>query len=222
VLDENGLVDLSCWSVYCGILDLESNAVATAGATTINSTSNVFGLSEGVSELGISCNSSRFCAAVDVSHKIAWTTDELDPTALWHKASVHGGSDLDRIACPSDRLCVATEGEDSDVAELGVSHNPAGGGGTWKAVKIKATPGGLYTVTCDTTSFCAVGGSKDGAGGGAGTGVILTSTRPSSSASAWHASSVSFPDISSISCPTKSECVAVESNSGHVAVGRLR
>jgi hypothetical protein len=221
VLDQDGLVDLSCWSVYCGILDLDSNALVTAGAQTLNSTSNVFSLPEGTSELSISCNSDRFCAAADVSHKVAWTTNETDPNATWHHSSVRG-ADLDTIACPSAKLCVATEGEDDETAEIGVSRNPGGGGGTWKAVRIAAAKGGVYTASCESTSFCTVAGSTDGAGGPTGSGLVLTSTNPAAKASAWHAASVSFPDISSVSCPTKSECLAVESNAGHVALGRLR
>jgi hypothetical protein len=220
VLDQNGLVDLSCWSVYCGILDLDSNVVVTAGAQGVNSTSNIFGLSEGASELSISCNSSRFCAAADVSKNVAWTTDEIDPmTPVWHRSSIRG-NDLDRVACPNSKLCVGAEGEDSDKPQIGVSHNPGGGGGTWKSATLAAAKGGIYTVSCESASFCVAGGSKDGAGGPNGSGLIYTSTHPAASGSAWKPAAVSFPDISSISCPSRSLCVAVESNAGHIAVGR--
>ncbi len=221
VLDQNGLVDVSCWSVYCGILDLDSNAVVTAGATDVNSTSNIFGLSEGVSELSISCNSSRFCAAADVSKDVAWTTNEIDPTPTWHRSSIRG-NDLDRVACPNAKLCVGAEGEDSGKPQIGVSHNPGGGGGTWKSATLAAAKGGIYAVSCESASFCVAGGSKDGAGGPTGSGLIFTSTHPAASGSAWKPASVSFPDISSISCPSRSLCVAVESNAGHIAVGRAR
>jgi hypothetical protein len=220
VLDQDGLVDLSCWSVYCGVLDLASNVVVTAGAQGVNSTSNILGLSEGASELSISCNSQRFCAAADVSHAVAWTTDEIDPmAATWHRSTIHG-NDLDRVACPTAKLCVGAEGEDSDKPQIGVSHNPGGGGGTWKSATLAAAKGGIYTVSCESGSFCVAGGSKEGAGGPNGSGLIFTSKHPNASGSAWKAASVSFPDISSISCPSKSLCVAVESNAGHVAVGR--
>jgi hypothetical protein len=221
VLDENGLVDLSCWSAYCGILDLDTNAVVTAGATGVNSTPNLFKLSEGTSEASISCNSKEFCAAADVSHKIAWTKDEIDPNPTWHVSSVKG-NDIDRVACPTAGLCVGTGGEESFKPVLFVSHNPGGGGGTWQSTLLTAAKGGLYTATCLSSSFCAVGGSKDGAGGGAGTGLIYTSHHPGPKASAWTPASVSFPDISSISCPSTSLCLAVESNAGRIAVGRLR
>jgi hypothetical protein len=219
VLDQNGLVDLSCWSVYCGILDLDSNAIVTAGAQGVNSTSNIFGLSEGTSELSISCNSQRFCAAAAVSHAVAWTDNEIDPSAKWHRSTIHG-NDLDRVACPTAKLCVGAEGEESFKPQIGVSHNPGGGGGTWKSATLAAAKGGIYTVSCESASFCVAGGSKGGAGGGPGSGLVFTSKHPDASNSAWKPASVSFPDISSISCPSKSLCVAVESNAGHVAVGR--
>jgi hypothetical protein len=210
-----GLIGLSCWSAWCAMLDSNSTVVVEVGATTENSTTNVLGTPELLSEGSIGCDTVMFCAAVDVSHKIAWTTDATDPSPDWHHANVGGGGDLDRIACPTAHLCVATEGEESFKPGLGVWHP---GAGNWKSVKLPAKlDQSVYDVACASGSFCAISGSK---GGVAGPGFVLTSTHPSASVGAWKRSGVPIKDPSVISCPTASECMIGDGQGGKISVGR--
>lgn len=190
-------VALSCWSAWCGELDVNGDAVVTLGASATSLT-NVFPVTEGLSSEpgGISCNASAFCATVDGTKEIAWTTNADGSPATWQTGTVSTGSDLDALACPSTSLCVAVEGENGTGQQyIGVSTNPAGGPSTWKAFKAK---GGIYAVTCQSTSLCVVGGS----------GQIYTSTDPASaSPSAWKHSKIAG-SVYDLSCPTATECVA--------------
>jgi hypothetical protein len=209
-----GLVGVSCWSAWCAMLDSNTTVTVEIGATAESSTTNVLSPSEGISEGSIGCDTVMFCAAVDVSHKIAWTANATDPAPDWHHANVRGGSDLDRIACPTAHLCVATEGEDSFKSEVGVWHP---GAGNWKSVKLPAKlDQSVYDVACESGSFCAISGSK---GGVAGPGFVLTSTHPSASVSAWKRSGVPVKDPSVISCPTASECMIGDGQGGKISVG---
>jgi hypothetical protein len=217
--DNTGLVALSCWSAWCAMLDANGGAVVQIGATVQSDTSSVFNLPEGTSQESIGCDSSTFCAGVDVSHTLVWSSNVTSQPADWHSARVRGGKDLDTIACPTAGLCVATEGENSFSAWIGLSHHPAGGGGTWQAVHLPKLDAQVYTVTCVSASFCAVGGSKDGAGGPPGTGFVLTSTHPAAKVSAWQRSSLPFADVLALSCPTTSECVAGEGEGDKISVG---
>jgi hypothetical protein len=198
-------VALSCWSAYCGELDVNGDAVITVGAQAL-SDQNVFRLSEGLSSEpgGISCNASAFCATVDTTNDIAWTTDATGSPATWTTATVPG-ADLDTIACPSPSLCVASEGQNSasGKTKIGVSTNPAGGASTWKSFDAA----GVYRVTCQSTTFCVAVAGQD----------IYTSTDPSSaSAAAWKKSKLPL-SADDASCPTATECVVA--SDGDIAIG---
>jgi hypothetical protein len=213
--DNTGLIGLSCWSAWCGELDAYGHAVITIGATP-QSDSDVFNISQGTSDgqESISCNASAFCGAVDMTHTIAWTTNATDQSPTWESAKLHGGENLAAIACPTARLCVTAQpptfGSTSSTAWIGVSHNPASGGGSWKSVALPAADAGLYTIACESASLCVAGGS----------GFVLTSTHPSANRSAWHRSVVSL-GASMLSCPTTKECFAASGQDGTFAVGRL-
>jgi hypothetical protein len=199
-------VAMSCWSAFCGELDVDGDAVVTLGAQAL-SDQDVFNVSEGLSAEpgGISCNAQAFCATVDTTDQIAWTTDATDSPATWTTATVSSGSDLDQIACPSTSLCVVVEGQNSasGKTKLGVSTNPAGGAATWKAFNVP----GLYTVNCQSASFCVATGAGD----------IYTSTDPAdASAKAWKKSKLPL-NADDISCPTQTECVAADA--GDITVG---
>jgi hypothetical protein len=201
---EIAFVSLSCWSAYCGELDVQGDAVVTIGAQAI-SDQNVFNVPDGLSSQpgGISCNASAFCAAVDESDEVAWTSDATDSPPTWSTATLT--DDVDQIACPSTTLCVAVEGQDSasGKTKLAVSTSPGGGAGTWKAFGLPY----IGTVSCQSASFCVA----------LGDGVMYTSTDPGdASASAWK--KVKTPlHADDVSCPTDTECVIA--NASDVSVG---
>ncbi|MGO9750304.1 MAG: hypothetical protein ACLP8S_24910 [Solirubrobacteraceae bacterium] len=207
--NDTGLVALSCWSAWCGEIDAYGDGVITIGAR-LHSSSDAFRIPKGTDAAGIGCNAASFCAAVDLTHTVAWTDDAARGPAVWHSATLNGGTDLDTIACPTIELCVATEGEVSSTAWIGVSHNPGAGAGTWRSVELPRIDPSVYTVACPSASLCAVGG----------TNFILTSTKPAAKLSAWQRSSVPFA-VENLSCPTTTECIATEGSGDEVIVGQL-
>jgi len=200
---EIAFVSLSCWSAWCGELDVNGDAVTTLGAQA-ESQQQVFNLSEGLSSQpgGISCNASAFCAAIDQSDQIAWTSDATDSPPTWTTAALPSGNDVMQIACPSTALCIALESGHGGKTEIGVSTNPAEGVSTWKAF---ALPVG--NISCQSASFCVAAGRTS----------LYTSSDPgSASAAAWKKTKMPLSaDV--VSCPTATECVAADA--GDITVG---
>lgn len=95
-------------------------------------------------------------------------------------------------------LCVAVARE----GRIFVSTNPTGGTSAWEEA---GTPGGLGDlegVACVSTLLCAAGNL---------TGNILTSTAPASGGASWsEANAGGSVQITGVSCPTASRCVAVD------------
>jgi hypothetical protein len=202
---EISFVALSCWSAWCGEIDVEGDAVVTVGAQETTD-QNVFADSEGLSnEPGaISCNASAFCAAVNGDNHIAWTTNADGSPATWQTGVLNAKTAFVSIDCPSASLCLAVASQ-GNKAGIGVSTNPAGGAGTWKFVKF---PGAIERISCVSASFCAATGSSG----------FYTSTNPASaSASAWKKSKPPIASAYNLSCPTSTECVA--GNDGDLAFG---
>ncbi len=210
VPNDTGLLALSCWSAWCGALDAYGDALVTNGAR-VQSDLSVFNVPDGIDQAAVGCNAAAFCAAVDLTSTVTWTDHATKRRAVWHFANLRGGSDLDTIACPTIKLCVVTEGQNSGTAWIGVSRNPAGGVGTWASVELPASLGpSIYTVACQSASLCAIGGQN----------FVLTSTDPAAKLSAWQRSNVPF-EVENLSCPTATECVATEGGGDEVIVGRL-
>jgi hypothetical protein len=196
---EISFVSLSCWSAYCGELDVQGDAVVTVGAQAL-SDQNVFNVPDGLSSQpgGISCNASAFCAAVDQSDDIAWTSDATDSPPTWSTATL--SDDVDQIACPSATLCLAVEGQNSasGKTKIAVSTSPSGGAGTWKAFGLPD----IGTVSCESATFCVA----------LGDGVVYASTNPTdASASAWKKAKSPFR-ADDVSCPTDTECVIADAS----------
>jgi hypothetical protein len=211
--DSIGLLDVSCWSAACAMLDANSGAVVQVGATILSATANLFHVAQTTSQGSIGCDTGQFCAAVLVSHRVLWTSNALASPPTWHSTSVRGGRDLDTITCPGSHLCVATEGEEAFQGWIGVWHP---GRGNWQAVRMPALDQSLYSASCQSTSFCVVTGSQ---GGVAGPGFILSSHHPAAKVSAWKRGAVPIPDPAVVSCASPSLCVVGDGQDGKVSVG---
>lgn len=142
------------------------------------------------------------CASLAVLAALAVpTVAQASLTWSTTKTPVETGAGLTAIACSGAGLCVA--GGPGD--RLAVSTDPAAG--AWNAFTVAAvSPGEITDISCATALCVAV----DSAGN------VLSSTDPSGGAAAWHANhftrpaSVSSMSFSSISCPTETRCVAVD------------
>jgi hypothetical protein len=108
-------------------------------------------------------------------------------------------------ACPSLRLCVATDG----TPRVLTSTNPTGGRRAWTFAPI-GNDGYISSLTCASTALCVAGGSDQLITG------FYVSTNPAAGAAAWtFEGPVSAQVISGVSCPSVALCVAVDEG-GHV------
>ena len=72
----------------------------------------------------LSCPSTSFCVAWDLSHGLIESTNPTGGAAAWHAAGIRGGTGA--FACPSAQLCVADVQGAID-GELATSSNPLAG-----------------------------------------------------------------------------------------------
>jgi hypothetical protein len=119
-------------------------------------------------------------------------------------SSAYGGeaASLDSIACPSTRLCVATDRDGT----LVVSRAPGGGAAGWHQIPLGAGAD-LVAVACPTASLCLVA-ARDGR--------LFTSTAPARAGS-WRASAfVGMAAVTGLACAPRGACVATD-DAGDVA-----
>jgi hypothetical protein len=189
----DAFVGLSCASAVCGAIDVAGHAIALTN-DVVNNIQPVFSAPEGLSDASISCEAAGFCAAVDDSGNLAWTTNLI--SAKWQTAAFPGEQALGAIACPSASLCLLAGDK------LYVSTNPGAGPSSFKRVK-GVTPG---SISCAGTNFCAIA-TRTG---------IEVSTRPASGD--WKKVKTPFAP-SEISCPQSGVCV-ITNGSTKAAFGR--
>jgi hypothetical protein len=171
----------------------------------------------------ISCPSSNLCVAGAGDGSVWTSTDPTGGSATWHSAqlgqpAVCGkyGCDDDSIAavsCASEQLCAATDGPN-----LWVSTDPATPGATWTKSK---TPGGGHVLTCPAENLCVTANLEE----------IDATPNPSSPSPTWtitHLPPVTGPSgfgmtssgsVSSVSCPSTQQCVAVDVVAGYAFMG---
>ena len=105
-------------------------------------------------------------------------------------------------ACPSVRLCVATDGTPRILTSL----DPTGGRRAWTLAPI-GQDGYISSLTCASTTLCVAGGSDQLVTG------FYVSTDPAAGAPTWgFEGPVSAEVISGVSCPAVWLCVAVDQN----------
>ncbi len=111
------------------------------------------------------------------------------PSLEWAGANATGAGALDAISCPSEALCVASEG-----GRVLTSTAPAAP--SWQSRQLDTEP--LTGVSCASTSFCMAV---------AGDGKAFTSSAPA--AGAWEGKSIGG-HFTGVSCVEPQTCVAVE------------
>lgn len=162
----------------------------------------------------VSCPSGGLCVAGDSGGDLLVSTDPNGGPAAWRAVrhldlaltngseDAGGGSGVEGVSCPSTRLCVATDGPD-----LLTSTDPTGGLGAWHVVAGVDRFGSLVGVSCATASLCVAFDRR---------GDILVSTHPVGAKRTWKlvrvldvsAGGVGADFVASMSCPSRSLCVA--------------
>lgn len=163
----------------------------------------------------VSCASTAFCAAVDDQGNVLNSSTPTGSASAWHIVPVYSGigsaGGLLDVSCPSLYLCAAVDGGAGEVA---VATDPLGGPREWRGAAI--SPAGNFTaegsldfVHCDFTTLCIAADNL---------GHVYSSTHPTARSSAWSAAGFELTDVS---CPSRSLCVAVDSD-GSVRLGGMR
>ena len=221
---ERTLVAISCPSAaLCVAVDNRGNVLSStdpgagAGAWKVAHVDRIGSFSEGVAS--VSCATASLCVAVDAAGNVVSSTNPARGRAsAWHVAHVDSHA-LNAVSCPSASLCVAVDG----AGQALTSTDPAGGPGAWANSTVDRHP--LRTISCASATLCVAGDDS---------GNVVSSASPAGGAGAWSLAHVDTattlcpdpaPDsespcpswVTSISCPSRSLCVAGDANTGAIA-----
>jgi hypothetical protein len=162
---------------------------------------------------GISCPTTKLCVAVDNAvngNVISTTTPTTYQAKSWTITSLGSSVTLDSVSCASVSFCVAAG------AQHYYSTSPTGGASAWKANGVLEGTGYsvMASIDCPSTTLCLGVGY-----GNTSTGLATASLTPQAASSSWTDTTVaSNPPASnggvldSVSCPSSSFCVAVDSS----------
>jgi hypothetical protein len=161
----------------------------------------------GLCDFDLACPTSAFCAAVNPGGTLLTSADPAGGIKAWKSASVDATAadhPPQGISCPSASLCLIGDGTGQDLL---VSRRPAAGASAWRTV-----PVGFDTdwVACPLMTLCLANQAD---------AFPLISEAPLSGASSWRWSGVDpAGTLTGVSCPSSTECVAVDA-SGNVVTG---
>ncbi|HYB27808.1 MAG TPA: hypothetical protein VEF89_14410 [Solirubrobacteraceae bacterium] len=205
------LDDVSCPSVHlCVSVGPRSVAVSThpAGGARTWRITHQRAFSAGIGSL--TCASGHLCLATnnefspggfgpggEVGDLVFATANPAAGAAAWSSSFLDQGYDpLTAIACPSEQLCLGSDG----AGNLVTSNAPAATAAAWNlaplAIGRRTYP--MSSLACPSASWCAAISNESGLAGG----VLLTSADPAN-AGAWTSTPLPFADVS---CPTAMFC----------------
>jgi hypothetical protein len=145
---------------------------------------------------GISCGSANLCVAVGGGAAYI-TTDPMSPASVWTGHPLSSGTTLlQGVSCVSSNLCLIGD----SAGDVLASTDPTDASPSWTARHVAA--GGVTSISCPTTGFCAAVAS--GSGGTA----VLTTTDPAGTTPTWAAHSF-LGFLGSVTCAGTSLCLAV-------------
>jgi hypothetical protein len=161
----------------------------------------------------VSCASATLCVVAG-GQDILTSTDAGALSPSWKRVTspISSTSALPAsLSCPSKSLCVLVGGN-----EVMTSTDPTGGRSAWKAFAVNTED--LSSVSCPAVSLCVAAGasgtleiSTDPAGGpGAWTTVTVPTSTPSECGKNG-AGEDCVANLTGVSCPTRSLCVAIDS-----------
>ena len=202
--ESGGVYGASCASTsFCVATVWGQTNIGSVSGTSVTWTDNGANASHFA---GVSCTSTTFCAHIDSSSGVVYTTK---PTAVeaWTGASGDTLTEEKGTALSCAPGTTSTSGLCVDVGTGGGISAATDPAGTWTTSTVDGT-NTITAVSCASTSFCA---AVDNAG------YLLTSTKPSE-ASSWVKTDIDGSHtLNGVSCPTTSFCAAVD-NQGQVLI----
>jgi hypothetical protein len=217
-LSRASLDGVSCTPGLCSAIETDYPEVITF--TAGSALTSQF---EGITPTQISCASADECAVSDSDGAIHVTTDRTGSNATWSDVQLTttgycekadcSYTPLTGVSCPSTQLCAATDGTD-----FYASTDTSGDAADWTDSPL---PGHADAIDCPTNTMCvAISGQA-----------VSTTTDPAAPTPTW--TTTSLPSVtlpldgytvrqvapSSLSCPTTTECVAVDIVAGYTLVG---
>ena len=166
--------------------------------------------------VSVSCPTGSLCVAVDGAGNVVSSTDPTGRASAWRVLHVDNTRALQAVSCPTASLCVAVD----YAGRVITSTDPAGGPGAWATSTVDRHP--LRTLSCASATLCVAGDYS---------GNVVTSANPAGGAGAWSLARVdtataqctdpsgSHPCpswLTSISCASRSLCVAGDQNTGAI------
>jgi hypothetical protein len=208
---DEGIVDISCLSRSFCVVDDANGAAVSFNPVTGMRVKKEINVEEGESQTAMACPSKTQCTSVDNNGTFITfnpTTGKVGPSAHIDNPvgldapSGDSNDELDGIACPTTRLCIAI-----DTLGNAVRFNPR----VKRKGMLKAVDAGnqLHDIACPSTGRCIAVDS-------AGRALI---GNPASNT--WTAETVAgAASLMAISCPSSKECVAVDA-AGDAFAGRV-
>ena len=155
----------------------------------------------------LACPTDRLCVDVGANGDVVTSTDPIGGAGAWRWQKVDpNGADpaLRDISCPSASLCVVG---DAAGRRTFASTSPGGQASSWRAI-----PAGFDTdwLSCPLTTLCLANQADASP---------FVSSDPLGGASSWRFSDVDHAGtLTAVSCPSATECVAVD-DAGNVVTG---
>ncbi len=203
-IDGHWLTGVSCPSAeLCVAVDEAGNVVTSTEPTGGAAAWITTDIDGAIPLRGVSCASVALCVAIDREGDVVTSTEPTAGAGAWTVAHVADeDEDLGSVSCPSETLCVATDGgersnPDGPGGYVVVSTDPAGGAATWKETYV----GAGRSISCLAAGLCVTVRLDD---------TLLTSTEPTAGVDAWAALSVTgrhLNGLDELACATGGLCV---------------
>lgn len=167
---------------------------------------------------GMSCPSVSLCVAVGGIGRLFVSTNPTGDAAAWTSPDIDPPPDgprhsLTAVSCPSASFCAAVD----DAGHIFTTTDPTGGPGAWTVRTVSPSAFGdplrFQNLSCASAALCVAGAAAE-AGDAAGS--VAASSDPAGDANAWTVSRLPAHsdthgqgiDLTSLSCPSVSLCVA--------------
>jgi hypothetical protein len=164
----------------------------------------------------LSCPSSSFCVATDLSGNVMTSSNPSGGLGAWTKAHISDSTpELVSASCPSASFCAVAgvafgPPTFTPHSEVWTSTDPTGGPSAWHGT---ALGGETYvkSISCPSANFCAVVGQTGIEGEEHPRSEVWTSSNPAGGPSAWHAAVIDAGNlVNAIGCPSSGLCLVVD------------